>query len=411
MTDKFQTIFSHLESLIIHDSDFSKIQNNFNRFCIFEATGIVHNEIRLGNFLATFLQPSGSHGYGSAVLRTLLMEALRQSHRANAFEGDIHGLHPLKIHLMALENAIVLREYKNIDILIKISTENLVVAVELKIESKQGENQLSRYRKILDNEFKDWNKIYIFLTVHSEDPDDNAWIPLRYSNLIPALEKIEGISADPLANVTFHAFLDMFKRHHMTDPQLDEIASVIWSKHKEALEFLIERRPDIQGAIFKDLLHNIPPLVNRINSNPGSKFEFEASEPNKRDIIRFSCRQWDDLPGFRTGDGSWTKSCRLILFELKKQEKGINAFVYLGPGPQVLRDKIASAVLGRNLQNVSHWKILAQQEIFTENDDCGEDVSSYIAARMAGFCQQKAAELTLLIAPIFEKWKSPEQKM
>ncbi len=58
---------------------------------IFDALGVVHQEIRHSNFLAWLLDPAESHGLGGLFLKAVLMDLLRKTpHGETRLFSPIH---------------------------------------------------------------------------------------------------------------------------------------------------------------------------------------------------------------------------------------------------------------------------------------------------------------------------------
>lgn len=380
-----------LEQLVVGDPEFSKLEAKLGRFCLFEAMNVVHGEVRLGNFLAAFLDPAGSHGYGPSVLRTLVMEALRagQSHGVQTA-----GLSPLHAHIMAFERAEIVREFRHIDILVKLRQLNIAIAIELKIGSTQGPGQLAGYRSVMEQEFPNWRKLYIFLTVEDEEPADAEWIPLRYAQLVPAFEKLDGSGAASAAIEAFRAFIEMLKRHHVTDQQLEEIANGLWSRHKEALNFLMERRPDRLRGVLQTMAAEANLIIADLNKS--GNFTFDASEPQTANILKFACLDWESLPHFKSGSG-WTDSGRILLFEIKREGDEINAYLYLGPCSAEVRQTVALALLQGRKITKGRWLLIANEELYSERTGEIVDIQPVVTRNFARFCQSAAARFTPLL--------------
>ena len=132
----------HIEGLVISDPDFLELERLLNRFCPFEATGIVRTEIRHSNFLAYILDPLRPHGFGERVLRSVLREVAKSA-------DTMQGISALDLHLIDLDGAEVRREWRSIDLLIVLPADKAVFAFELKIDSSQHSNQLKRYREAI----------------------------------------------------------------------------------------------------------------------------------------------------------------------------------------------------------------------------------------------------------------------
>uniref|UniRef100_UPI0005608937 PD-(D/E)XK nuclease family protein n=1 Tax=Rhizobium fredii TaxID=380 RepID=UPI0005608937 len=125
--DTREKITPLLESLLIHASEFRRLEDGLDVFCPFEALGMVGAEIRHSNYLAYILNPHRPHGFGAGLLRPFLIQAL-------AIRPSLYSITPLDVHLLDLGSAEIRREWQNIDLLIVVPQERVVVAIELKID-------------------------------------------------------------------------------------------------------------------------------------------------------------------------------------------------------------------------------------------------------------------------------------
>ena len=64
-----------LARLFIGNDDFEEIERAFDRFCPFEAVGMVGQEVRHGHFLSYVLDPQRPYGFGAACLQALMKVA------------------------------------------------------------------------------------------------------------------------------------------------------------------------------------------------------------------------------------------------------------------------------------------------------------------------------------------------
>lgn len=91
------------------------------------------------------------------------------------------------------EKFIVMREYKNIDLIIK--NEKIAIIIENKIYAEDQEKQLYRYYETLRKENYDKNSIYIFyLTLDGRDPSENSIYKLEGEKEINCISYAEDIS-------------------------------------------------------------------------------------------------------------------------------------------------------------------------------------------------------------------------
>jgi len=97
------------------DTDLLHLESLLKRFNLFEAIGVIRQELRHSDLLATFLDPGQSHGLGTLFLSELLHTA-----SPSADGLDLH-------------QARAVREWHNVDILIVNDASRLVIIVENKI--------------------------------------------------------------------------------------------------------------------------------------------------------------------------------------------------------------------------------------------------------------------------------------
>ena len=94
---------------------------------IFKAVGLYRQEIRHSNFLAFLLSPQQNHGLKDGFLKRLIQKA------SDKFAGE-PSITPLKIALADFSDAIVSREWRNIDVLVESKSNQFIFAIENKIE-------------------------------------------------------------------------------------------------------------------------------------------------------------------------------------------------------------------------------------------------------------------------------------
>ena len=126
------------------------------KFNLFDVLKVSKTEIRHSNMLAWLLNPNENHGLGDAYLRGIFQRLV---------ENDLNGRYDIfKILLLDMFSFSVYREWNNIDILLVSKNEKVLMAIENKVGSCEHSNQLNRYRNILEKEYADYQRIYVFFT-------------------------------------------------------------------------------------------------------------------------------------------------------------------------------------------------------------------------------------------------------
>ena len=141
-------------SQLIKDINFDRLDLELKNPNIFQILKISNTEIRHSNFLSWLLDPSQSHKIGDIFLKRFLREVFSSDKFETIDQIDVEG--------MNLSNVQIYREWKNIDILIVLN--ETVVCVENKILTKEHSNQLERYKKIVEENFPNLRKIFVYLT-------------------------------------------------------------------------------------------------------------------------------------------------------------------------------------------------------------------------------------------------------
>ena len=224
------------------------------KFNLFDVLKISRTEIRHSNMLGWLLNPNENHGLGDAFLKGILQCLV---------ENDSNGRYDVfHVLLMDLYSFSVMREWKNIDILLTSSDEKTVIAIENKVGSHEHSNQLNRYREILEKEYAGYNRLYVFLTPDGESPSDvENWDVLTYNNVVETLERVkEHKKVLPDVDLMIKNYIDIVRRDIVEDQQLIDVCNKIYNKHKKALDLIFEYRTDgktqVSDAII-DTLRNI----------------------------------------------------------------------------------------------------------------------------------------------------------
>ena len=189
------------------------------KFNLFDVLKISRTEIRHSNMLGWLLNPNENHGLGDAFLKGILQCLV---------ENDSNGRYDVfHVLLMDLYSFSVMREWKNIDILLTSSDEKTVIAIENKVGSHEHSNQLNRYREILEKEYAGYNRLYVFLTPDGESPSDvENWDVLTYNDVVETLERVkEHKKVLPDVDLMIKNYIDIVRRDIVEDQQLIDVCN------------------------------------------------------------------------------------------------------------------------------------------------------------------------------------------
>lgn len=333
-----------LEEFIQENAELERLEEIVDEFNIFNALQIVNNEIRHSNFLSWLMSPNESHGLGDYFLTSFLKKV-----SSKAFSLGIEGPSVFDIDAWNFSDAEILREWRNIDILIKCDDEKFICVVENKIHSKEHNNQLQRYKHIVENEYPDYKKFFVYLTIEGDIPSEGDYLPLSYSDIAPLIEhliksKKNKLSFEILSFIS--DYNDVLRRYIMKDSEIKEICRKIYKRHKKALDLIFEYKPDRLMEI-----HDC--LVDIIEKDPDL-----ILDNHSKSYIRFISKNLDFIP--KKGNG-WGKTKRILLFEIDNTPKGLDLYLIIGPGPQDIREKLYNtARKNPNLFNKSNRNLTEQ---------------------------------------------------
>ena len=248
----------------------SKWTNDFN---IFDVLKISRTEIRHSNLLSWLIDPNENHGLGDSFLYgiiALLSKELDQKTALHLLSSDLYSYN-------------VFREWNHIDILLISNQNRVVLAIENKVgahEHNSGnseESQLITYKNKITSHYYDYTKIYIYLTPDGEEPSDNDWITLNYSDVVNVLEKVYSSKANQLGSdvsLLIKNYIDNIKKNITMDQELINLCNSIYNKHRRALDLIFENRDDVVSQISnncKNIIEQIPG-VTFDNSSKSKKY-------------------------------------------------------------------------------------------------------------------------------------------
>lgn len=375
-----------LQNLIIDNPELEQLESLLAQFNIFEVLGAVHVELRHSAFLAYLLDPLGSHGLGPLFARRLLQAALSGADPAGL------SVTPIQVDLWDLDDLEVRREWQNIDILLLSQGCRVAIVIENKVGAGEHSGQLQRYRKVVQQQFPDFQHLYLFLTPDGEPPSDQTYLPLSYSQVGEILAKIlkaRESTLGPDVRVLITHYIQMIRRHIVNESEIARLCQEIYRKHRPALDLIYLYIPDKQAAI-REILDRLIAKTPLVVADQGSK-----------SAISFTPRDWD-TPMLRQGLG-WTPTGQILLFQFSNRPTSLSLGLYIGPGPVEIRQRLLDIALHHRPPFKSAWRNLNQKwnNIYTrqflttqqEADLEGDDLEEKIHAEWAKFLENDLPEM------------------
>ena len=384
-----------LEAFLIENPELERLELLLDEFNLFEAVGVVRQELRHSDFLGFILDARQPHGLGDAFL-TLFLRKLAQG-------SDLEGLpfSAIDITLWDLADTEVRREWRNIDLLLLNRSHEFAIVVENKVGTSEHSGQLERYRELAHREFSGWKVAGIYLTPDGEEPSDPFFIPCSYDLVHEAIRTLlEGRSAmDPEVRSAIQHYDQLLQRHVVTDSEIAQLCRRIYQRHRRALDLIYEHRPD-RVAVVQDLLTGL------IQAEP----ELVLDQSSKSSV-RFAPVAWD-TEALRQGEG-WTASGRMLLFEVRSDYRGMVMHLHLGPGPIEVRQHLFEAA--RRLEELAptsnalnkKWNALMKAQIILQQEALEELEPEALEERVREFWDKFMSErlpvLRQALAPTLAK--------
>ncbi len=386
--------FTILEDLVVGNSDLEELEAVVGKFNIFEAIGVVRQELRHSNFLAFLLDPNQNHGLGEAFLKRFLQRAISGA--------QVSGLlvTPIDLDLWDLHNAFVYREWQNVDILILAEDIKLVVLIENKIDGSESEGQLERYKKTVKKRYPDYSIICLYLTPEGVVPSHEDYIPVSYELVCEIVESLirgtESVLGSDLLTVIKN-YAEMLRRHIVGESEIAKLCQKIYRKHQKALDLIFEYKPDLQVQI-REYLEDL------IERNAGL-----LKDHCSKAYIRFLPEDWN-VRNLNKGEG-WVPSNRILLFEFYNGPEKLALRLYIGPGDKDVREKLYDmAAANRKVFKVSgklypKWKCIYAREFLARNDlqeDDFEGIVEKLGKQWQKFLEDDLAVVKGIVKD--EKW-------
>jgi hypothetical protein len=239
MTEKVK----QLEDLA-NSKDLQRLETLLAEFNIFEALGLVRQELRHSDFLAFLLNP-------------------RQNHRL----GDVFQ-----------------REWYRIDILVVDEARQFVCAIENKIDTPEHSDQLARYRQVVAREYPACRPVFVYLTPDGAEPSDEAYTPLSYTDVVRTVEAVaqsHAAALEPDVCVLLAHWIKMLRRHIVADSEISQLARKIYREHQQAMDLIFEHRPDLQtelAEVVKTLIAEAKPHGIVLSDSSKSYIRFSLEE-------------------------------------------------------------------------------------------------------------------------------------
>ena len=150
---------------------------NFN---IFEVLNISHLEIKHSDVLAYLFNNKESHNLKDTFLKEFIYE--------------VEAATNIDLNLTLDGSYTVKREYAipkgYVDLVLMSYKQRTIIIIENKIQSKERENQLKKYKEHFKDKGAGYKLVFIYLTMNDEKASDDEYISVNYITVIKSLERV-----------------------------------------------------------------------------------------------------------------------------------------------------------------------------------------------------------------------------
>lgn len=300
-----------------------KDETDFN---VFETLALVNNEIRHSNVLSWLLNPYETHELGDYFTKQFIRSVYKKNKRLFTHKN----LKTEDVFLWDFDDVEVLREHKDIDILILDKKHHLAVVIENKVRAKEHSNQLKKYEKTV-NEMPDIKyRMFVYLTVDGADSSDpSVWANFSYDDILELLDSVRDIKASEKIKNFVEDYKAILRRYLLTDSKIQKICNEIYSKHKKALDLIYEYRPDIISEIHEAI------------DNMMSNFDEYVKTHSIKTVFRFTDERLRRInTHYKDVSNGWLKDNSIIVHELRISDKHLKIATLVGPSDDDSRNEI-----------------------------------------------------------------------
>ncbi|WP_165443537.1 PD-(D/E)XK nuclease family protein [Olsenella sp. Marseille-P4559] len=185
-----------------------------DKFNLFDVLGVARTEIRHSNVLGRLLDPNENHGLGDAIIRSFLnYVATNGSDNVDVFDALLLDCHDFTVR----------REWRNIDILAVSASKKYVVCIENKIGTGEHDDQLNRYREIIEAQYPHHRHAFIYLSPSgAESSDPEHWVAMSYTDVLGIVQATRNKNRLlPNVELLINNYIETIRRDVVGDERLE----------------------------------------------------------------------------------------------------------------------------------------------------------------------------------------------
>ena len=205
MDTEYEESLSCLKDFLLDIECLDPLSEWTSPFNLFDILKISRVEIRHSNMLSWLLNPNENHGFSDRIIRGFVQYVVA------AFPNKVNVFETL---LMDCYSFTIMREWHSIDILAVSSDEKCVLCIENKIDSTEHDNQLNRYRRIIEDTYPNYSKLFIYLSPNCDEASDSdTWCSMGYQEVLNIIESAhQKVKLLPDAELLINNYVNTIRR-------------------------------------------------------------------------------------------------------------------------------------------------------------------------------------------------------
>lgn len=318
-----------IESFLFNDemqNIVHKILNNVEENNIFEITGMGNQEIKHSRFLAWVLSTT-SHGLLDSVFNAFMKNTIENTREhveeyEYPYTLESSQMRNLQKYLYLPKKSKTLEavcEEDNIDIVLLDKNNKYAFIIENKIWHVESEEQLSKYRQISEEKYKNYQRYYIFLSPDDSEPSEESYLGeenrknymvANYENVYKAINEVNKKRLNPEVSMMLRHYNDLLIRNNIVqNEEIKNLCQEIWQDEnmKKALEIIYDYKPSEIDA-FRDKLENaIRTEFSNVSITEFSRSDKQLQTQNYMDCISDKKHFYFGYYAVQTYIGIWVK--------------------------------------------------------------------------------------------------------
>lgn len=301
--------------------ELKELEASIGGFNLFQTLGLESRELAHSQVLAWLLQPSESHGFGELFLRRWLMRVVRDAESTETKLPSAPEIEAAEWVQINVNTEVAMSRENRLDVVVTLRERGQqgeplwVVAIEVKVDSEEGEDQLARYKGVLEKRHpKAERQVFVFLTKEELIPGDRSWIRCGFETVLETLEeglsqKSGAIGAGP--KLLLENYKALLEEQFVNEDKIANAVRNIVKAHGEAVELILKYKSD-----------PLREWTRSLRSELGKKatgFGIAVTEGDGRDYIEFAPTRWNPPNKLKRAP---------LLCVLEVEESGVGLRIY-----------------------------------------------------------------------------------